>query len=128
MNLRRRLLTLLLSFALSTPAAAVEFEPPSGLGMTITGGIMAGVGLMNLATMPLCRADFYVESVGTEGSNVCMVAAGVYAGVGLGVGVPMFVAGKKRRAAYKAWRERHEPTVGVAPQPGGAAVAWSARF
>jgi hypothetical protein len=140
----RRWLSLLLALAGAASAAAqpaagyqpppLEYgypppaEPPprSGLGALIVGSIGMGIGTLNLATLPVCFADFFPS----EEQTWCVAEAAVFAGLGLGVGIPVFVLGRRRRAAYKEWQRRQppplRPTGSLRLQ--GTGMRWELRF
>src|SRR5690349_1387784 len=91
--------------ATTLPPLASDLDPPpaSGIGALVMGGVGIGLGTINLATIPVCTADFYPS----EAAGVCI---GLSIGVGvalLGVGIPSLIVGKLRRERYRAWRERH---------------------
>ncbi len=71
--------------------------------MIIPGWVLSGYGVVNLALIPVCRADFYPENA----RDIC-VALSIGVGVaGLGVGIPLLVLGYNRRAKRKAWEQQH---------------------
>lgn len=111
-------------------ASDLDPPPPSGIGALVMGGVGIGLGTINLATIPVCTAEFYPS----EATSVCI---GMSIGIGvalLGVGIPSLVIGKLRRERYRAWRERHRaPTallegLQVVPRNGGGQLLLQARF
>ena len=109
--------------------ASTEAEPSSGLGLIIPGWILTGVGAANLATMPLCFADFY-EDFGVK--EVCIAGSIVFAGVGLGLGVPFLIVGYGQRRRHKAWERGHVAAhlsrTRVVPLDGGGLASYSFQF
>lgn len=87
---------------LRMPPAALQ-PPPSGLGALITGWIFVGIGGLNLVTMPICSSDIVDPSM-EEG---CYAATGIFAGVLIGVGIPLVIIGSKKYKVYKSWRAEH---------------------
>lgn len=82
---------------------AADPRPSSGLGMLIPGWIATAGGLVALAIIPVCFADFYPS----QGSSVCAIGQGVIGGVALTLGVTFLIIGSGQRSRYKAWKERH---------------------
>jgi hypothetical protein len=90
------------------PRSAVEPDsndhpPSSGVGMIITGWIMSGVGVMNLALIPVCTMDAYPR----QSRDLCVqlsIGVGV---IGLGVGIPLLAVGYHKRSQFKTWKQRH---------------------
>ena len=77
------------------------------------GGVLAGLGVVNLATAPLCK----LSAIRASAQPACI---GTSIGVGaalLGAGVPLIVIGVQKRNAVQ-----------VAPTVGGASVVWSGSF
>jgi hypothetical protein len=77
--------------------------PSSGIGLIVTGSIFVGVGVLNLATAPLCKTSVINRDV----QDICL-----YASLGVGAsftaaGIPMLVVGSSRRRQYKEWRQAH---------------------
>lgn len=101
-----------LSLSLSRPALAAADDgyrdsgdprPSSGMGLIIAGWIATGLGLLNLATLPICYADFYPNNA----ESTCVIASAVIGGVGLTLGVPFLIVGYNDRADYKEWKKRN---------------------
>jgi len=92
----------LVSPSAETPLAD-EAEPGSGLGLIIVGWIATGVGAVNLASIPICSADFYPE----QSRDLCVGLSVGFGVVGLGVGIPLLAVGYHKRSKYKEWSERH---------------------
>jgi hypothetical protein len=71
--------------------------------MIITGWIMSGVGVMNLALIPVCTMDAYPR----QSRDLCVqlsIGVGV---IGLGVGIPLLAVGYHNRSKFKTWKQRH---------------------
>jgi hypothetical protein len=78
-------------------------QPSTGTGLIVAGWIATGLGLLNLATLPVCYADFYPS----EAQDTCVTLSAVLAGVGISLGVPFLIIGYNKRADYKAWKKRN---------------------
>lgn len=82
-------------------------EPPSsGMGFLITGGIFGGIGLAHLVASIV---NFVPNSSGFVTSTASSNGVGnlVLAIIAFGVGVPVFIVGLYRRAAYSEFVEKH---------------------
>jgi hypothetical protein len=82
---------------------ATDTRPSTGTGLIVTGWILTGIAVLNLATLPVCFADFYPP----ESKDLCVVLSAVFAGAGTVVGVPLLIVGYNQRADYKAWKKRN---------------------
>lgn len=78
-------------------------KPSSGIGLIVVGWVASGIGALNLATLPICFADFYPE----ESKGLCIGLSAAFAGVGFAVGLPALIIGYNQRSDYKAWKKRH---------------------
>jgi hypothetical protein len=116
---------LVLVATLSTPIAQEE-RPSNGLGLTIAGGVVTGLGALNLASSAICRTGFYRDRWGDTRSDICFWVAIGLGVVELAVGVPMLVVGLVRRSAYKEWLQKN--AVSIVPRPDGLEVAYLLRF
>jgi hypothetical protein len=92
------------------PPPTFEAPPRSGIGAIAVGAGALGISLEQLLTIPLCYADWYPVEV-----FPCAVASATVAGVGLAVGLPSLLVGLRRRARYKAWRQRQHARVALGP-------------
>jgi len=98
--------------ALPGPAFAQEFgeqeeRPSTGTGQIIVGWIATGVGAVNLATLPVCYADFYPS----ESKDLCVGASLGLGVVGLGLGIPFLAVGYSNRSDYLEWKKRNPVAV-----------------
>jgi hypothetical protein len=102
-------------------------EPPSkGTGMIVGGAVFTGLGVVNLATSPICLTSTF------ETSNTKTLCLGLSLGLGIGftlIGVPLLVAGASRRSRYLEWKQSHGALqtltdIGFAPAPGGGMLTW----
>lgn len=90
--------------ALSAPLATMgESRPSTGTGQIVVGWIATGVGAVNLATLPICFADFYPA----DAEGLCVGLSVTLAVVGVSIGVPFLITGYNNRARYKRWRDEH---------------------
>jgi hypothetical protein len=108
---------------------AADAPPSKGTGLIIAGGILTGLGALNLATAPLCKIDDLIKDPDIQ--DVCLVASLVVGGAMLAVGVPLLVVGIGNRSDYKEWEERHKRSsfvVAPAVLPGGAGLGAAMRF
>ncbi len=118
---------LVVLLSVQTTIAQVEEErPSSGLGLTIAGSVLTGLGALNLASSPICRAGFYRRQVGGTGSDVCFWGSIGLGGVLLAVGVPLLSVGLLRRSRYRAWLESQQLTVSF--EPDRTEIAWRIAF
>lgn len=102
------------------PVAWRSGRPPSGVGFLVSGGILTGLGVLNLAAAPVCQTSLVREDVQDE----CMVTSLVAGGVMLAVGIPLLVVGGTKRARFIEWQEQQPrrrplPIVSFAPVEGG---------
>ena len=121
--------TVLLVALLSTQTniESDEDRPTSnGLGLTIAGGIVTGIGAINMAVSPIYRTDFYVEANGQRRADITFYTSLIGGGIILAVGVPMLIVGLVRRANYNAWYETHQVFFHVDSE--GGALAYQMRF
>jgi hypothetical protein len=79
-----------------------EPAPASGIGAVVVGYAGLGISALQLATMPVCFADFYPDAA----ERACLISSLALAGIALSVGIPTLVVGLHRRQRYKAWRQR----------------------
>jgi hypothetical protein len=110
----------------ASPAASGTERPSTGIGYLVTGGVLTGVGGLNLLTAPLCTTSLITSDL----QSPCLIASLVVAGVGLAVGIPLIVVGANKRAEYNEWKKAHPVAAGlwVVPTAGGAAIGWHADF
>jgi hypothetical protein len=102
------------------PAASRPDRPPSGVGFLVSGGILTGLGVLNLAASPVCKTELVREDV----QNECLIASLATGGVMLAVGIPLLVVGGAKRSKFLEWQEQHPrrrplPIVSFAPVEGG---------
>jgi len=110
-------------------APASDPQPSTGNGLVVAGWIATGLGVLNLATLPICFADFYPE----ESEDLCVGASAVIGGVGLALGVPFLIVGYNQKADYREWRARngiayHLMNTQVTLASDGASLRYSASF
>ncbi|MBX3185745.1 MAG: hypothetical protein KF819_01970 [Labilithrix sp.] len=109
------------------PAPTSSERPPSkGTGLIIAGAIVGGLGVVNLATSPICRTDIVAPSL----QDTCFYAALIGGGVLLAVGVPMLIVGLNKQATYEEWKERNRALAGVRvlTNPGGGGLGYEITF
>lgn len=99
-------------------------RPSTGTGLLIPGGILTGIGVLNLATAPLCMTSLVDDRVEDE----CLVASLVVGGVMLGVGIPLLAVGASKRAKYLEWRRRSRVDYGFAPLREGGVFVFGAEL
>jgi hypothetical protein len=80
-----------------------DAKPSSGVGLIVGGWIVTGVGVVNLATIPVCSADFYPR----ESEDLCVTLSIAFGVAGVVIGVPLLVVGYNKRSKYKEWSKRH---------------------
>lgn len=102
------------------PVAWRPDRPSSGVGFLISGGILTGLGVVNLATSPLCMTDLVKHKAQDE----CLIASLAAGGVMLAVGVPLLIVGGAKRSKFLEWQEQQPrrrplPIVSFAPLEGG---------
>jgi hypothetical protein len=105
-----------------------EPKPSSGTGLVIAGAVVGGVGVVNLATSPLCKVDDLIRD--KDWQDTCLAAALIFGGVLVSVGVPLLIVGLNKRSTYLEWKERHPVAAGfgLAPAPSGAALTYQYSF
>jgi hypothetical protein len=108
------------------PTSEEDHPPPGGVGLLIGGGILTGIGALNLATSPLCNTTLVQSRV----QSLCFDTSLVFGGALLAIGVPMLIVGANERSAYREWKKAHPVAAGlsIAPTPGGVALGWSTTF
>ena len=102
------------------PVASRQRRPPSGVGFLVSGGILTGLGVLNLAASPVCKTDLVREDV----QNECLIVSLATGGVMLAVGIPLLVVGGAKRSKFLEWQEQQPrrrplPIVSFAPLEGG---------
>jgi hypothetical protein len=97
------LIALSLSSAAKAEGSAYDPPPSTGTGFIVSGWILTGVGALNLASLPICKADFYPA----DAEDTCVAASLVVGIGGLGLGIPFLIVGYNRRSDYHEWRRRH---------------------
>lgn len=85
--------------------------PSKGLALTITGGVLSGLGAVFLLSSPLCKLDSEGRTRNEEAS--CLAGSLGAGGVAVAVGVPLLVIGIVQRTRFKAWVEEHHPQLAV---------------
>lgn len=108
-------------------------KPPSGLGMLITGAILTGVGVVNLAAgPPLCLAFYSGSFLGgppnQDARNACIDAELIVGGVLTAVGVPLLIVGASRQSRFRQWKADHPYAFTMAPTRHGAALGFGWSF
>jgi hypothetical protein len=104
-------------------------QPSTGTGLIVAGWIATGIGVLNLATLPICFADFYPE----DSENLCVIGSATLGGVGLALGVPFLIVGYNNKADYREWQARrgmayHLMNTQVTLASDGAALSYRAEF
>lgn len=124
--MRRLALVAALSLPVSTRAQTQEEEPSRGTALIIVGGILTGVGALNLATASLC-SGLYEDQ---QQQDLCFTSSLVIGGGMVAVGIPMLIVGLSRRSTHREWEERNQALAGLRliAGPRGGAVGWSAEF
>jgi hypothetical protein len=122
-------LTLLPSAAWAQSAPANDPQPSTGTGLVVVGWIATGLGVLNLATLPICFADFYPE----DAETLCVIGSATIGGVGLALGVPFLIVGYSQKADYREWKARngmayHLQNTYVTVASDGVGLSYSAAF
>jgi hypothetical protein len=111
------------------PPAPPSGTPPSrGTGYLVAGNIFLGLGLLNLATMPLCRASV-IEPEGAQ--DGCLVGSAITFAVFAAIGMPLIVIGKGKAEEYKRWRTGQSAAtmrLGFSAAKGQGALTFSGQF
>jgi hypothetical protein len=92
--------------------AGTTSEPPSGIGLLVTGSILTADAAANLAGASLCQTGLVTDN----NRSRCWALALGFVGVLAAVGVPLLVIGAGQRARHADWERTH---------PGATASAWS---
>ncbi len=106
-----------------------EPPPSSGLGLLIGGGILTGLGAINLAaSIPICKSGLY--NLTSSEQNSCAIASMALSGAVTAVGVTMLIVGASKRSSYNAWRAEHPVAAGFGYQAvrGGGGFGFSSTF
>lgn len=107
---------------------SAEDAPPSrGVGLLVAGGIFTGIGVLNLATAPICKTDLIGNR---DTQDACLIASLVLGGTFIAVGVPMLVVGGVKRGKFKKWQADHPMAAGLgfSPTRGGGALTLGGQF
>jgi hypothetical protein len=109
------------------PPMIVEAPPSNGVGLLVAGGIFTGLGVLNLATAPLCKG---LTSLSESGRNACFDASLIVGGLFLATGIPLLIVGGTKRSAYKEWKASHPMAAGLGFSAGKNAgtLTWKAEF
>lgn len=99
--------------------------PSSGLGLTISGGVVTGVSLLFFANAAICQLD---EDQPSRDQNVCTAVTASIGAVAFAVGVPMLIIGVIQRARFKEWVRQYHPHLAVAPVPSGGVASLGFSF
>jgi hypothetical protein len=113
--------------AVPPPGGEYADAPSNGVGYLITGGIFTGLGVINLATAPICKADTQFTR---DTQNACLIGSLAVGGTFLAVGVPLLIVGAGKRSTYNAWRAEHPIASGFGYQAvrGGGGLGFSSTF
>jgi hypothetical protein len=104
-------------------------KPKSGLGTLIPGWVLVGIGVLNLATSPICHTSAIEESQ----QDLCFnLSIGIAIG-GAAIGIPLLVVGYNQRAEFNEWKTRHPNAAWllntqVALTQDGAALLYNGTF
>lgn len=122
-------LTLLPGAAWAQTAPSDDPQPSTGNGLIVAGWIATGLGVLNLATLPICFADFYPE----DAEDLCVIGSAAIGGVGLALGVPFLIVGYNNKADYREWQARkglayHLQNTRVTVADDGVGLSYRAAF
>lgn len=92
-----------LPFAALTPVEAQEARHEK-IGFTVAGGILTGLGVVNLATSALCTTDLILE----DDRDTCLIAALSVGGIMTAVGLPLLIAGVSKHAPPVETKRRRD--------------------
>lgn len=115
----------------SPPAAEESYvsdaRPSRGVGLLVAGGIFTGIGVVNLATAPICKTDLIK---GNDTQDACLIASLVLGGTFIAIGVPLLVVGGVKRGKFKQWQAEHPMAAGLgfSPTRGGGALTLGGQF
>jgi hypothetical protein len=109
------------------PPPPSEERPSTGLPFLITGAVFTGVGVLNLATSPLCKTDIIRDG---DTQNVCLGVSLAVGGAFVLVGVPLLIVGASKRSTYNEWKARNPVAsgLGLSTARGGGALTFEGRF
>ncbi|NVB43042.1 hypothetical protein G6O69_34790 [Pseudenhygromyxa sp. WMMC2535] len=102
-------------------AATRVHAPPSGNGLIVGGVTASALGVMSAVATSIA-VDYGLDAPRS------IPAGWATAGLGLGAGTGMLIAGIVRRSRYGAWRDRTVGMPMVAPTRAGASLSLSGRF
>lgn len=113
---------------LGYPPPTFEQRPRSGVGGVVVGSAALGMALLNVATLPICFADFYPSGA----QDGCVIGSLALAGVDVVVGVPSLVLGLIRLRRYRDWKQQRAlalvERLGAGASPSGATLRYTLRF
>jgi hypothetical protein len=112
----------------TTIAPSPEKRPSTGTALIITGAVLLGVGVVNLATSPLCKSDAIIRDKKIQ--DVCFGAALVVGGVMVAVGVPLLIVGLGKHSTYNEWKKRNPGLAGLDVRVGesGGGLSYGIEF
>ncbi|HEY5960780.1 MAG TPA: hypothetical protein VIV60_29700 [Polyangiaceae bacterium] len=94
--------------------ASSEPEPSTGLALTVSGGVLMGVGALNLATYPVCDVKSLYPN--QDRRDLCKTLS-LVAGVGFtAVGIPLLIVGLVQRSNHKDWKAAHQSVATWVPR------------
>jgi len=80
-------------------------NPGTGFGQILTGWIGTTIGVAGVAQIALCPLDF--NDFSQDELRRCRNSAIVFGAIGFSIGIPSLVFGYRKRAAQRAWKQRH---------------------
>jgi hypothetical protein len=121
------------ALARATPTANWMLQhdapPSSGIPQVVVGWAALGIGVLNLALIPVCFADFYPD----KGRDICKYGSIGLGAVGLAVGIPFLIMGYNQRARRADWERKRNgfgllENLHFAAHGGGWALGYRAEF
>jgi hypothetical protein len=106
-------------------ASVSDPNPGTGRGQIIAGWVATGVGLAGIAQASTCRFNGFDQEAALKRCRNLGIGVGA---LGLAIGVPWLVFGYRKRAALRAWKQRHGLSALPEPQLAGNSLLLDWRF
>jgi hypothetical protein len=108
------------------PSPASSTPPPTGTDILATGSALTAIGILSLATAPICKTGVVIPQEQSSCFGVSFAVGAPF----LAAGIPLIVIGAMERASFAAWMRSHPALFGISfsPNPSGARFGWSITF
>jgi hypothetical protein len=97
----------------------------TGAALTVTGGILAIVGLVTLSNAETTTtSNGYGQQTQTSGNVGAGAAAWIFGNIGLGAGIPLWIVGKNNERKYVQKLENMSVSFNTSPQRTGLTLRY----